>query len=179
MKDRQSEPQQYISPVKTQPAMLALDQIVSPHEVAQIVESVFVAMVSLDVCECDVSWASGENRLTAAVHFAGGWSGALLIECSHDQACCFAGRFLSVRSSSQVDDTVRDVLGELASMIAGNLKCTLIRETRLSMPSVVDGCDYSLRFCGVETKRCVAFQCTEGVFWVTVLAGRPSRKHSP
>jgi hypothetical protein len=64
------------------------------------------------------------------------------------------------------------VLGELANMIGGNLKCVLTRGIRLSMPSVVDGSDYSLRVCGAEIRERLAFGCAEGPFWVTVLATR-------
>ena len=71
-----------------------------------------------------------------------------------------------------VDDVVRDVLGELANMIGGNMKCVLTRGIRLSMPSVVDGGDYSLRVCGTKVRERLAFQCAEGLFWITVLATR-------
>jgi CheY-specific phosphatase CheX len=67
-----------------------------------------------------------------------------------------------------VDDVVRDVLGELANMIGGNLKCILNHGTRLSMPSVVDG-DYTLRVCGAASQERLAFSCDEGVFRVSVL----------
>jgi chemotaxis protein CheX len=65
----------------------------------------------------------GADRLTSAVHLAGDWNGAVLLECDRRQACRFAGRFLSMDPSDTVDDVVRDVLGELANMIGGNLKC--------------------------------------------------------
>ena len=68
---------------------------------------------------------------------------------------------------------MRDVLGELANMIGGNLKCVLAREVQLSMPSVVDGSDYSLRVCGAEVRLRLAFQCAEGIFWITVLGMQP------
>jgi chemotaxis protein CheX len=110
--------------------------------------------------------------MTAAVHMAGDWSGAVLLECDRGQACRFAGRFLSMEPSDTVDDVVRDVLGELANMIGGNMKCVLTRGIRLSMPSVVDGGDYSLRICKAEVRQRLAFQCAEGPFWVTVLATR-------
>ena len=71
-----------------------------------------------------------------------------------------------------VDDVVRDVLGELANMIGGNLKCVLTRGIRLGMPSVVDGSDYSLRVCWAEVRERLAFGCSEGPFWVTVLGMR-------
>jgi chemotaxis protein CheX len=143
-----------------------------PSELAQIVESVFAAMLKLEVGGCGEPWFPSGDRLTAAVHLAGDWNGAVLLECDRRQACRFAGRFLSMDPPGTVDDVVRDVLGELANMIGGNLKCVLMRGIRLSMPSVVDGSDYSLRVCGAEVRERLAFQCAEGLFWITVLATR-------
>jgi chemotaxis protein CheX len=143
-----------------------------PSELAQIVESVFGTMLSLEVGECGTPWFPSGNRLTSAVHLAGDWNGAVLLECDRGQACRFAGRFLSIDPPDTVDDVVRDVLGELANMIGGNLKCVLTRGIRLSMPSVVDGNDYSVRVCGAEVRERLSFQCAEGLFWITVLTTR-------
>ncbi len=145
---------------------------IQPSELAQIVESVFGTMLGLEAAESGTPWFPGVDRLTSAVHLAGDWNGAVLVECSRSQACRFAGRFLSMDPPGAVDDVVRDVLGELANMIGGNLKCVLTRGIRLSMPSVVDGSDYSLRVCGAEVRERLAFECAEGPFWVTVLATR-------
>jgi CheY-specific phosphatase CheX len=61
------------------------------------------------------------------------------------------------------------VLGELANMIGGNMKCSMPTGVRLSMPTVMEGRDYDLRICGSQILERVAFQCAEGHFWVTVL----------
>ncbi len=145
---------------------------IQPSEVIQIVESVFGTMMNLEVSQHGTPWFSSADRLTSALHLAGDWNGAVLLECSPNQACRFAGRFLSMDPPDTVDDVVRDVLGELANMIGGNLKCVLTRGIRLSMPSVVDGSDYSLRVCGAEVRERLALRCDEGAFWVTVLASR-------
>jgi chemotaxis protein CheX len=142
-----------------------------PSELAQIVGSVFGTMMSLEVGESATPWFAGGGRLTSAVHLAGDWNGAVLLECDQRQACRFAGRFLSMDPPETVDDVVRDVLGELANMIGGNLKCVLTG-TRISMPSVVDGSEYSLHVCGAEVRERLALQCAEGTFWITVLASR-------
>lgn len=143
-----------------------------PHEVAQIVESVFGAMMSLDVQASDVPWFPSRDRLTSSVHLTGDWNGTVLLECSLQSACRFAGRFLSMDAPPEaVDDVVRDVFGELANMIGGNLKCAMPGGgIRLSMPSVVDGGDYSLRVCGAGSRHQLALRCADGDFWVTVLA---------
>ena len=139
---------------------------------AQIVEAVFANMLSLEVSKCGTPWFPGGDRLTSALHLAGDWNGAVLLECNRRQACRFAGRFLSIDPPEAVDDVVRDVLGELANMIGGNLKPVLTPGIRLSMPSVVDGCDYSLRVCGAKIQQRLAFQSAEGLFWITILTTR-------
>ena len=140
-----------------------------PSELAQIVGSVFETMLGLEVGECGAPWFPSVDRLTAVVHLAGVWNGAVLLECDRGQACRFAGRFLSMDPPEAVDDVVRDMLGELANMIGGNMKCVMSRGIRLSMPSVVDGSDYCMRVCGAVVRARLAFQCAEGPFWVTVL----------
>lgn len=140
--------------------------------VAQIVKSVFETMTRLEVADCETPWFPGGDRLTSALHLSGEWEGAVLLECDRRQACQFAGRFLSIDPPGSVDDVVRDVLGELANMIGGNLKCVLTPGIRLSMPSIVDGSDYSLRVCGAEVRERLAFQCAEGPFWITILTKR-------
>ncbi|MCE5306328.1 MAG: chemotaxis protein CheX [Acidobacteriales bacterium] len=129
-------------------------------------------MMSLDASQCEASWFPGADRLTSAVHLAGDWNGAVLLECDRRQACRFASRFLSMDPPGTVDDVVRDVLGELVNMIGGNLKCVLTQGIRLSMPAVVDGSDYSVRVCGAEVRERLAFDSAEGLFWITVLATR-------
>jgi chemotaxis protein CheX len=141
---------------------------IHPQELTQIVESLFQTMLNLETTQCAIPRTPGPDRLTSAIQLTGEWHGAVMLECNRSQACQFAGRFLSMDPPDTVDDMVRDVLGELANVIGGNLKCVLTQGIRLSMPSVVDG-DYSLRVCGVEFRERLSFQCAEGPFWVTVL----------
>jgi chemotaxis protein CheX len=143
---------------------------IPPGALAQVVESVFENMLSLEVAECGTPWFPGSDRLTSAVYLTGAWNAALLLECDRIQACTFAGRFLCVDTPKVVDDVVRDVLGELANMIGGNLKCVMTPGIQLSMPTVVDGSQYSLRICRTEVRDQLTFRFAEDFFWVTVLA---------
>ena len=152
---------------------------IHPAELAQIVDMVFSSMLGMSAAQSSAPWFAAPDRLTAAVHLAGEWNGAVLLECDHSQACIFAGRFVSQPAFDEVDDVVRDVLGELANMIAGNLKCVMTSGIKLSMPSVVDGSDYSLRVCRAEVRDRLTFACDEGPFWITILAmkERPEGRH--
>lgn len=139
-------------------------------DLTQIVQSVFVTMLGMETAVSQTPWFQGNNRLTALVHLAGTWNGAVLLECTRGQACCFASRFLSLEALDSMDDVVRAALGELANIIGGNLKCVMTPGIQLSMPSVVDGGDYRVLVCGAELRERLAFDSSEGVFWVTVVS---------
>jgi chemotaxis protein CheX len=143
---------------------------VTLETLAQIVESVFTTMLDLEVTITNKPWIPDGDRMTSFVHLTGDWSGAVMLECSRRQACLFAGRILLMDPPDTVDDDVRDVLGELANMIGGNMKCTMPMGVCLSMPTVMDGSDYDLRICGSKLQKRQAFNCADGPFWVTVLA---------
>jgi chemotaxis protein CheX len=141
---------------------------VSAESVSQIVESIFATMMDLNVVQTEMPWHSAGDRVTASVFLDGEWNGAVSFECNHDQACLFAGQLLSTDPPEVMDDSVRDVLGELANMIGGNVKSAMAPGARLSMPVVVDGSQYGLRICGAEVQERLAFSFAGGPFWVTV-----------
>lgn len=146
---------------------------VNAQMVAQIVESVFITMMDLEVYPDETPWTPSNNHLTSCVRVSGEWNGALLLECNHWQARQFAGRFLSMNPPDSVTEEVEDVLGELANMIGGNIKCVMANGLELSMPMVIDGSDPWLRFPTSEIQERLAFLCAEGPFWVTLLATAP------
>jgi chemotaxis protein CheX len=148
---------------------------VNAEMLAQTVEAIFLNMMNLEVSPGGTPWAPFHDQLTSSVHLSGVWNGALLFECDRRQACQFAGRFLSMDPPEVVTDDVRDVLGELANMIGGNMKSAMATGLSLSMPSVTDGSDYGLRVCGSEIQDRLAFECADGPFWVTLLAEAPGK----
>lgn len=136
------------------------------------VGSVFVTMLGLDVSPSEVPWRPAEDRLTSYVQLSGDWNGAVLLECTRRQACLFAGLILATDPPEVVDDDVRDVLGELANVIGGNMKCGMSTAARLSMPIVIDGGEYDLRIFGSKSRERLTFQSSEGPFWVTILIAK-------
>lgn len=157
----------------------AMNVRIEASDLAEIVQSVFSTMVNLEINPCFDTWSPDRNRITSTVHLAGDWNGVILLECERRQACAFSARFLSIDAPQAVDDTVRDVLGELANMIGGNLKCVIGRGMTLSMPSVVDGGDYRMRFCRAELMVECAFDSVEGIFWVSILTEPEKQYESP
>jgi len=138
-------------------------------DVTRVVEEVFRTMLGLEVRPCAAGEMVAPGSLTAAVHFAGEWKGALLMQCSVPQALDFTARLMPGRQPSGVDDDVRDSLGELANMVGGNLKAVLPTGVGLSIPSVVEGNHYVVHICGGNASQAVRFQCDLGVFAVTLV----------
>jgi CheY-specific phosphatase CheX len=145
---------------------------IAPTELARIVEAVFENMIGLEAAYCPAPWFPGESRLTAQVGLSGAWKGAVLLECDRSLACEFTRRFLSAAESPPCNDVVRDMLGELANMIGGNWKCSLARGIHLSTPVVVDGGGANVSASAAEVQERLAFECSQGIFWVTVLAAQ-------
>ena len=110
-----------------------------------------------------------EHPIVGAVYLAGEWRGAMLLETWAEQAFAWTQKLMSVPPPHSLDDDVRDCIGELTSMVAGNLKPLFPAETALSMPSVVEGRQFTLRLIGGHQKIKVDFASPEGPFSVTLV----------
>jgi chemotaxis protein CheX len=137
--------------------------------VAQIVESVFTTMLELEVYPDTTPWMPAEDSMTSWVQLQGKWEGVVMFECNRWQACQFAGLFLSIEPPNEVNEEVRDVLGEVANMIGGNVKCAVANGLGLSMPVILDGNDYRQQLSDFEVQERITFLCALGPFWVTLL----------
>ncbi len=133
------------------------------------VGSVFITMLGLDVSPSEIPRRPVGDVLTSYVRLTGDWNGAVLLECTRQQACRFAGMVLSTDPPSTVNDDVRDVLGELANVIGGNMKCVMATAARLSMPTVIEGGDEEMRGFSPKIRERCTFDSTEGNFWVSIL----------
>lgn len=140
----------------------------APQELQEIVSSVFETMLKMSATPALDTTPPRGDMVTAAVYLTGAYLGAVLVHCPVWQACGFAGQFTNKTPPSDVDDDVLDVMGELANMIAGNLKSTVLPGTHLSIPSVSIGEDSAPRLCGGRPIQRQAFQTPLGVFWVTM-----------
>ena len=85
--------------------------------------------------------------LTVMVGLSGSLRGVLSMHCSVGSACHWASRMLH-RDLRDFDQTVRDGVGEICNMVAGNLKRKLPPgvddHCLISTPTVISGTDYQL-----------------------------------
>lgn len=77
-----------------------------------------------------------DGELVAWVSISGAWAGDVTIRLSPALATRLAREILQIEPSSTDDVGVRDVAGEVANMIGGNLKALLPEPCRLSLPQV-------------------------------------------
>jgi chemotaxis protein CheX len=138
-------------------------------QAVQLFCDVFSTMLHLEVYPAAEGNLLVPGQVTSCVYFAGCWKGAALIDCSLDLAKHFTERLMPGCYPTGFDDDVRDCMGELANMIGGNLKALLPDHVDLSMPSVVEGSNYSVRLCGSNAFLQLPFVCERGAFWITIV----------
>src|SRR4029450_7757910 len=80
---------------------------------------------------------NGTRHLSASVQISGGWEGTVLVSCPEALAQRVAGVMFDTESAS--DDEIRDALGEVANMTAGNVKALVESYCRLSLPMGAGG----------------------------------------
>ena len=148
---------------------------VNTHLVGHVVDSIFSTMLDLPVRALGIGSPALQDKLTSSVYLEGTWNGGVSLILSRAHACRLASRFLGVDPPEDVDDDVRDAIGELANMIGGNLKSRLGPEMRLSLPSVIDGTEYEVRLCSSEVRDHLRFESKDGEFWVCIVGRKGSR----
>jgi chemotaxis protein CheX len=111
------------------------------------VEQVFRSMLKLPLRRAkqeDCEDISSEGKVSSAVGITGDWNGAVMLECSTSTARLLAGAMLGPTTPDSVDEDVRDVIGEITNMVAGNFKSTLPGNSVLTLPWIIVGSDYSM-----------------------------------
>jgi chemotaxis protein CheX len=148
-------------------------QLISdPHSLDSSVEEVFRLMLGL-ACGRDtgpVEVHPGES-VTAVVGFGGMLSGACVFRSDSETAAKIAGHMTGMEFA-EVDDTVKDAIGEICNMLAGAWKGRvpeLAANCGLSVPAVITGRDYNLRVQAPEFQLQHVYRFGESTFAVTIV----------
>lgn len=137
--------------------------------IAQIAQDVFQTMLDYPVEQSLEEHVGKADAVTAAIFLAGTWQGAVILECNQAQAFAFTARLMKIAEPIEMNDDVRDALGEIVNMIGGNMKSILPSGVSLSIPSVLDGADYAYRICGTNRKETTFFRGELGAFRITLV----------
>jgi CheY-specific phosphatase CheX len=142
---------------------------ISEDDLRQVVETVFIVTLGLRADSTRRHDPAPDSGYTASVDMSGSWTGSVVLECSDEQARRVAARFLTLDLDAVANDMIPDVLGEIISMISGNLKSTLTPGVVLSTPAVTrkEGAGWKPDTEGLRQE----FLFDEGPFWVTAISG--------
>ena len=103
-----------------------------------------------------------ESEVTGCVTITADLRWGLYLEASLPVARRLAGRFLAQDPDVIVPEDVKDAVGEITNMIAGNIKSAFVPGAKLSVPPLVTAGAST-----VEGGQC--FACDDGVFRVTLV----------
>jgi len=147
-------------------------QLVSdPRNLDGSVEEVFQTMLGVD-CRRDPGPIPQEREsVTAVVGFGGLLSGACVFKSGSSTAIKIAAQMTGMEFS-EVDDTVKDGIGELCNMLAGTWKGKvpdLAANCGLSVPAVITGRDYHLHVQAPEFKLDHTYRFDGASFGVTII----------
>jgi chemotaxis protein CheX len=147
-------------------------QLVSdPRNLDASVEEVFRMMLGIE-CRRDAAPSAGEkDSVTAVVGFGGLLSGACVFRSGAATARKIAGKMTGIEFT-EVDDTVKDGIGEICNMLAGGWKGKvpeLAANCGLSVPAVITGQDYNLHVQAPEFRLHHFYRFDEDCFEVTIV----------
>ncbi len=141
--------------------------------IAAATADIFQSMLMMEVRALTAEGADGfvlDESVCAAIQLEGLYRGSIEVLTPAPVALEITGNFLGL-PVEQIDDDVRDAIGELANMVAGNLKLALSEkglEIKLSVPEtrVLPGYTYAPQACGRAI--IVPFDIGKGKFLVTL-----------
>src|SRR4249919_3505553 len=140
---------------------------VTVEDLGQIVTDIWTSMLGFPVeSRSDPVEVNGSRNLSASVQISGGWDGTVLVSCSEDLARRAAAAMFDAEEAS--DEEMRDALGEIANMTAGNVKSHIEAYCRLSLPMVAEGKELLISIPGSHVVAEAAFDCGEDALTVEV-----------
>jgi len=139
--------------------------------IAESTKEIFSSMVMMEVTE-GAPKANIVTRLTnsisGTVGLGGSYKGMIAIHIPEPVALAITTNFLGLEVES-IDDDVQDAVGELANMLAGNVKAALSEggsDIKLSLPSTVFGDEYTFQCMDDGDIVIMPFNCEQGEFLV-------------
>jgi chemotaxis protein CheX len=111
------------------------------------------------------------ESVTAVVGFGGLLSGACVFRTGGSAAISIAAHMTGMEFE-EIDDIVKDGIGEICNMLAGAWKGKvpdLAANCGLSVPAVITGRDYNLHVQAPEFKICQSYRFDKASFEVTII----------
>jgi chemotaxis protein CheX len=148
-----------------------LHLVSDPANLDSSVMEVFQTMLGAD-CHLTAETAADEpETITAVVGFGGLLSGACVFRSAGSAALDIAAR-LTGMEFPEIDDTVKDAIGEVCNMLAGAWKGRvpdLSANCGLSIPAVITGSNYNIHVQAPEFRLHHTYRFDRTIFAVTII----------
>ena len=111
------------------------------------------------------------SNITSMIGLGGGIKGLLAVHCPSSVATRITGAFLGLEIE-EIDDDVKDAIGEIANMVAGNLKTaysTLNVNIELAIPTSIVGDSFYVSGVADSKRVVVPFRLEEETFWIELM----------
>jgi chemotaxis protein CheX len=141
------------------------------QEIVAATKDVFSTMVMMELEDGPPLIGKGgeiQSNISSMLGLGGGVRGVLAIHCPADVAKGITGAFLGM-DIEELNDDVKDAIGELTNMVAGNLKVFFANfdiDVKLAIPTTVIGESYHTSGLFGATRIVVPFCCANGTFWI-------------
>ena len=150
----------------------SVEQVSDPRNLDSSVDEVFQMMLGVN---CRRESVAADTRQSASVAAVVGFGGLLSGACvfrSGQEAALEIAAHLTGMEFAEIDDTVKDAIGEICNMLAGAWKGKvpeLAANCGLSVPAVITGSDYDLRVQAPEFQLHHLYRFEESSFSVTIV----------
>ncbi len=131
--------------------------------VSTLIET-FDAMMSMDLKAVDKNMITGldENRMVGSIHFAGEVVGTMTFHLTDKFAKAVTVAMLGMETDEiKSNKEIKDVIGELANIVAGNLKTEFLDADLtcvISTPSITSGSDFKIDLANIAPPLMLAFR---------------------
>lgn len=142
-----------------------------PKNIIEATTEIFETMIMMDITPGDPlseSVSEFTGSVSGVIGLAGSCKGMLAIHLPDAVAMKITGNFLGM-DVDEVNEDVTDAIGELANMVAGNIKMVLDvagNNVTLSIPSCIHGEEYSMDCVSDADWAIVPFATDAGQFLV-------------
>ena len=142
------------------------------EEIVKGTKDVFSTMLMVELeSETVCKSCTIESNLTSMIGLGGGIRGMLSIHCPASIATAITGSFLGM-DVEEINEDVKDAVGEIANMIAGNLKvsyASIDTKIELAIPTSIIGDSFVVTGIADASRIIAPFNMPAGKFWVELM----------
>jgi chemotaxis protein CheX len=150
--------------------------VLSKAELTEISKETWSSMLQIEAepSEGSIHWGGNLSVVRACVQIVGPFSMAVILECTQDSARAFASIMFGMDKAEVGLQETCDAVGELANIVAGNIKSLAPAPSQLSLPTVGEGDGFTLVVTHSRILERVAFQTESGPFVLSVFCRQES-----